>query len=303
MATRKMLIVIGGPTASGKTELALGLARLLGTEIVSADSRQIYREMSIGTAKPAAHLMAEIPHHFIDTHSIHDTYSAGQYERDALRLLSHLFAKHEYLVAAGGSGLYLRALMTGMDNFPPIPPEVEAEVEAIHAEGGLVALQAAVARLDPAYYAIVDRRNPARLMRALKVIKTTGKPFSALRKNRPAPRPWQHLPLLLTPARDDLYDAIDRRAEAMIEAGLLDEVRALYPFRHLRPLQTVGYQEFFPWIEGKHSLAEAIALFKRNTRRYAKRQITWFKKYFPGDALTATRPEQILQKIESLLHS
>ncbi len=301
MAPRKTLIVIGGPTASGKTALALGLARLLDAEIISADSRQIYREMTIGTAKPSARELAEIPHHFINSHSIHEAYSAGQYERDALKLLSRLFETRTYLIAVGGSGLYLRALMSGLDDFPAIPREIEAEVEAIYASGGLAALQAAVARLDPAYYAVVDRHNPARLMRALKVIKTTGKPFSALRKNRPAVRPWRHLPLLLMPPRAELYDAIDRRAEAMIEAGLLDEVRALYPFRHLRPLQTVGYREFFPWVEGQRSFEEALRLFKRNTRRYAKRQITWFKKYFPAHTFAALPVEQLAQKVEALL--
>ncbi|RMD71129.1 MAG: tRNA (adenosine(37)-N6)-dimethylallyltransferase MiaA, partial [Bacteroidetes bacterium] len=274
MALQKTLIVIGGPTASGKTALAIELARHFGTEIVSADSRQIYREMTIGTAKPTPEELAAVPHHFIDSHSIHDTYSAGQYERDALVLLERLFSQHDVVVAAGGSGLYLKALMEGLDDFPEIPPEVEHEVEALFAEKGLPALQEQVARADPAYYEVVDRHNPARLLRALKVIRATGRPFSAFRKSRPAPRPWRQVPVLLMPEREALYARINRRAEAMIETGLLDEVRRLYPYRHLRPLQTVGYQEFFPWIEGSRTLEEAIRLFKRNTRRYAKRQMT-----------------------------
>lgn len=280
MAPQKTLLVIGGPTASGKTALAIALARHFGTEIISADSRQIYREMTIGTAKPSAEELALAPHHFIDTHSIHDHYSAGRYEREARALLERLFQRYDLLIAAGGSGLYLRALMEGLDAFPEIPEAIEREVEALYAREGLPALQRALATHDPDYYEQVDRHNPARLLRALKVIRATGKPFSAFRKNRPAPRPWRHLPVLLMPDRALLYERINRRADAMIEAGLLDEVRRLYPWRHLRPLQTVGYQEFFPWIEGQRPLEEAIRLFKRNTRRYAKRQMTWFRKYF-----------------------
>ncbi len=280
MAPQKTLLVIGGPTASGKTALAIALARHFGTEIISADSRQIYREMTIGTAKPSAEELALAPHHFIDTHSIHDHYSAGRYEREARALLERLFQRYDLLIAAGGSGLYLRALMEGLDAFPEIPEAIEREVEALYAREGLPALQRALATHDPDYYEQVDRHNPARLLRALKVIRATGKPFSAFRKKRPAPRPWRHLPVLLMPDRALLYERINRRADAMIEAGLLDEVRRLYPWRHLRPLQTVGYQEFFPWIEGQRPLEEAIRLFKRNTRRYAKRQMTWFRKYF-----------------------
>lgn len=302
MAPQKTLIVIGGPTASGKTALAIALARHFGTEIISADSRQIYREMTIGTAKPSAEELAMVPHHFIDTHSIHDHYSAGQYEREARALLDRLFQQYDLLIAAGGSGLYLRALMEGLDAFPEIPEAIERDVEALYAREGLPALQRAVATQDPDYYEQVDRQNPARLLRALKVIRATGKPFSAFRKNRPAPRPWRNLPILLMPERTLLYERIDRRADAMIEAGLLDEVRRLYPYRHLRPLQTVGYQEFFPWIEGTRPLEEAIRLFKRNTRRYAKRQMTWFRKYLQGKEFDTPAFEAIVRWLEAQIH-
>ncbi len=299
MASQKTLIVIGGPTASGKTALAIALARHFGTEIISADSRQIYREMTIGTAKPSAEELAMVPHHFINTHSIHEHYSAGRYEREAFALLERLFQRYELLIAAGGSGLYLRALMEGFDTFPNIPEAIEREVEALYAREGLPALQRALATHDPEYYEQVDRHNPARLLRALKVIRATGKPFSAFRKNRPAPRPWRNLPVLLMPDRELLYERINHRADAMIEAGLLDEVRRLYPFRHLRPLQTVGYQEFFPWIEGQRPLEEAIRLFKRNTRRYAKRQMTWFRKYFQGECFHTNTSDHIIAWAES----
>lgn len=273
---KKTLLVICGPTAIGKTALAIDVAKRLQTEIISADSRQFYREMSIGTAKPTAAELAEVPHHFINNLSIHDHYTAGMYEKEVLPLLDRLFEKHHIVVMVGGSGLFIKAVCEGFDDFQNdvITDEVKERVRALT----LDQMQREVARLDPAFYAVVDKQNPRRLQRSLEVIYGTGQRYSEQRSGERAQRSFQIVKVGLELERSKLNDRINHRVDQMITDGLWAEAEGLYPYRHLQPLQTVGYQEIFDAIDGKVTRNEAIALIKQNTRQYAKRQMTWFKK-------------------------
>lgn len=274
----KFLVVIGGPTAAGKTAMAIQVAQAFGAEIISADSRQFYREMNIGTAKPSAEELASVKHHFIGHIGINDAYSAGQYETDALAFLENYFNHHDIAVMVGGSGLFINAVCAGLDYFPAIAPEVKDRVRLLHEQQGLEGLQKEVEALDPDYYQQVDRQNPARLRRALEVCYAAGAPYSSFRKQNTASRPFSILKIALSVPTDALYDRINRRVDAMMRAGLLDEARGLYPQRHLYALQTVGYQEFSDYFENKCSLEEAVSKVKQNTRNYAKRQMTWFRR-------------------------
>jgi tRNA dimethylallyltransferase len=274
----KHLIVIGGPTASGKTALSLRLAKHYGTDILSADSRQFYREMCIGTAKPTPEELAAVRHHFINSLSVNDSYSAGDFERDALVLLQKLFAEHDVVLMVGGAGLFIQAVVQGLDDFPAITPEVRALVAEGEQTGGLEWLQEQVALKDPAYYEMVDRQNPARLRRALNVCLQSGKPYSQFRNNTGKSRPFQCHFLLLEWPRDVLYQRIDARVDAMMDAGLAEEVKRLLPYRDLTALQTVGYEELFSFFDGTCTHAEAVDKIKQHSRNYAKRQLTWFKK-------------------------
>jgi tRNA dimethylallyltransferase len=285
----KRLVVVVGPTAVGKTAVAIRLAQALGTEIVSADSRQFFREMSIGTAKPTEAELAAVPHHLVGSHSIHEPYNAGQFAREASAILASLFAQHDQVVLVGGSGLYVSALCDGLDQMPTIPPEVRQALNQRLATEGLASLQAELASMDPTYYAQVDRANPARVVRALEVIAATGQPYSSFRQKAPTDRPYQVLKLGLDLPRAELYARTDARVDAMLAAGLLAEVESLWAHRHLNALQTVGYTELFAHLAGEGSLAEAVALVKQHTRQYAKRQLTWFRRdaatrwFHPGD--------------------
>lgn len=274
----KHLIIIGGPTASGKTALSLRLAKQYATDILSADSRQFYREMSIGTAKPSPEELATVKHHFIDSLSVIDVYSAGDFERDALALLEKLYREHDVILLVGGAGLFIQAVAQGLDDFPAISPEVRAMVEEGEQKGGLVWLQEQVALKDPAYYEVVDRQNPARLRRALAVCLQSGLPYSQLRNNQEKPRPFQCHYLLLEWPRDVLYQRIDARVDAMIDAGLEEEATRLLPYRDKPALRTVGYEEFFALFDGDCTHAEVVDKIKQHSRNYAKRQLTWFKK-------------------------
>lgn len=273
---RKTLLVICGPTAIGKTALAIEVARRLQTEIISADSRQFYREMSIGTAKPSAAELAEVPHHFINNLSIHDHYTAGMYEKDVLPLLDRLFETHPIVVMVGGSGLFIKAVCEGFDDFQNdvITDDVKERVRALTLEQ----MQQEVARLDPAHYAVVDKQNPRRLQRALEVIYGTGRKYSEQRSGEKAERPFSIVKVGLELERPLLNDRINYRVDQMIADGLWAEAESLYPYKHLQPLQTVGYQEIYDAIDGKTTREQAIELIKQNTRQYAKRQMTWFKK-------------------------
>ena len=278
MEKKKYLIVIGGPTAAGKTSTAIRIANHFGIEILSADSRQFYQEMSIGTAKPSNIELAQAPHHFINNLSIHDKYSVGDYEKEVLNKLEILLKDKQSAILVGGSGLYIRAVCEGLDEFPEVPQNIKEELINLFEQEGLAPLQASLQDLDPQYYAEVDIANPHRLIRALSVIKASGAPFSKFRNQAPKERPFEIIKIVLEMDRAELYDRINQRVDVMIETGLIDEARVLHPNRHLNALQTVGYEELFNHFEGKISLEEAIELIKRNSRRYAKRQMTWFRK-------------------------
>ncbi|GAB2785974.1 tRNA dimethylallyltransferase [Hymenobacter luteus] len=277
-ATQPTLLVITGPTAVGKTELCVRLARQLGTEIVSADSRQFFRELTIGTAKPTPAEMQGVPHHFINSHSITEEYNAGRFEQDALALLTQLFQRHRVVILTGGSGLYLQAVTEGLDELPAVPPEVRQQLRTELEAHGLQPLVAELARLDPVAHARLDRQNPQRVLRALEISRGTGRPFSSFHGGKSAERPFRPVKIALTREREELYRRIDERMDQMLAAGLEEEARGLYPHRHHNALQTVGYQELFGYFEGHYDYAEAVRLLKRNSRRYAKRQLTWLRR-------------------------
>jgi len=246
---------------------------------VSADSRQIYRETAIGTAAPTAAELAKVPHHFIGSHSIHQPFSAGRFAMDARQCIDKLFTRHQYVVLCGGSGLYIKAVCEGFDDIPQVTESVRQNIIHQYNTNGLAWLQAQVAAADPTYYARVDRQNPQRLMRALEIFIQSGIPLSQWQSRKAkASLPFALVKVGLEVARDELYQRIDSRVEAMIAAGLFEEAEQLYPLRHLNALQTVGYQEIFGFLEEKYDRQEAVRLLKRNTRHYAKRQLTWFKK-------------------------
>lgn len=269
---------MAGPTAVGKTKLCVQLAKTLQTEVVSADSRQLYRELSIGTAKPSSAEMDGVPHHFIGSHSIKDPVNAGRYERECLALLDRLFRKKDVVILSGGTGLYINAVCVGLDDMPPVDSDLREQLlTRLHQPGGLTALQQELILLDPVYAQATDLQNPIRVTRALEVCLSTGQPYSSFRQRQPAQRPFRSILVALERLRDELYKRIDTRVETMLTAGLVDEVRSLLPYRHLSALQTVGYQEVFPYLDGTYSYEEMVLLLKRNTRRYAKRQLTWFR--------------------------
>jgi tRNA dimethylallyltransferase len=272
------LIVIGGPTGSGKTELAIRLARHFSTEILSADSRQFYREMNVGTAKPTQEQLRQAKHYFINSLSVHQQYSAGDFERDALKILQDLFQTRESAILTGGSGLFLKALCEGLDAFPPVPEDIRSHLEELYSEKGLDVLREILADADPVYFGEVDLNNPSRLIRAISVCIATGQPYSSFRKKKAQTRPFYPVYLELAWKRDELYHRINQRVDQMIAEGLLREARELYPLRHLPALRTVGYQELFASFDGEYSLETAIDRIRQHSRNYAKRQLTWSRR-------------------------
>lgn len=274
----KRLLVIVGPTGSGKTDLSIRLARHYGAPILSTDSRQFYRGMAIGTAQPDPDQLQAAEHHFIASHDLNEDLNCGSYETQALSCLEKLFAEHDWVIAVGGSGLYVRVLCEGMDDLPQADPELREALSRRLETESVDALAAELRTLDPAYYARVDRKNPARVMRALEVCLQTGRPYSEQRTGVRRPRPFGIVKVGVDLPRAELYARIDRRVDRMVADGLEAEARALYPYRTLNALQTVGYREFFDYFDGRTSYEEAVSLIKRNSRRYAKRQLTWFRR-------------------------
>lgn len=295
----KTLIVIVGPTGSGKTDLSIAVAERYACPIISTDSRQFYRGIPIGTAQPTTEELARAEHHFIASNSLEEDFNCGAYEQAALERLAELFAEHDQVVAVGGSGLYVKALCEGMDSMPEVDAALREELSQRLQTEGLEALCEQLRELDPAFYEVVDRKNPARVARALEVCIATGQPYSSLRTGTRRERPFNIVKIGTTMDRAVLYERIDRRVDMMIEAGLEQEARAVYPLRHCNSLQTVGYREMFDYFDGKISRDEAIELIKRNSRRYAKRQLTWFGRDGEIEWFSPSEREKILEYIDS----
>jgi tRNA dimethylallyltransferase len=276
MAKNKKLICIGGPTASGKTALAIQLAEKYHTEILSVDSRQFYKEMNIGTAKPTQEEQDRVPHHFINHVSIHDPYDIGLFEKESMTLLEDRFKLHDILIAVGGSGLYFKAMLEGIDTFPPVSPDILIQLQQEYLEKGIDYLKDQLQAVDPNYFQIVDLHNPVRLIRAISIFRETGLPFSTFRTGNKVDRFFESHCFYLSPPRDILYQKINDRVDKMIQDGLIDEVRSLQEFKGLKALQTVGYKELFKYFSKEYEIKEAILKIKQHTRQYAKRQLTWF---------------------------
>jgi len=272
------VIVVAGPTAVGKTAVAIQLGKYFSGEIISADSRQIFRELNIGTAKPDEVELAAVPHHFINSHSIHEPYDAAQYGKDALELIHRLFEHHHYVILCGGSGLYIKAALEGFDDIPEVAETIREELVEGFERAGIAWLQQKMKELDPEHFEDIDQQNPHRLMRALEVKIGTGSSIVSFRTKQKTMHPFAIHKVGLELPREILYERIDSRMDKMIASGLFEEAAQLYPFRNHNALQTVGYQEIYDFMEGKYDREEAIRLLKRNSRRYAKRQLTWFKR-------------------------
>ena len=292
---RGTLIVVCGPTASGKTKLALQLAQHFSAEVISADSRQVYKELKIGSAPPSEAELNEVKHHFIASRNLDEDYNAGAFEKDVLTLLDKLFQVNKYAILVGGSGLYIDAVCNGFDKVPSSFPELRKQLQDLYEAEGIEPLQQKLKELDPAYYAKIDLSNPQRLMRALEVCMGTGKPYSLLREGKKNTRDFRIIKIGLELPRDVLYKRIDARVDEMMKAGLLEEAKNLISKKELNALQTVGYKELFDFFETTTTLEEAIDLIKRNSRRYAKRQMTWFRRdkeiqwFGPDDLISVTQ--------------
>lgn len=297
---QKTLLVIVGATAVGKTDISIRLAQNLHTSILSADSRQFFREMQIGTARPSSAEMQDVPHYLLGHISIAQTYTVSNFEQEALNILDALFKSQDIVLLTGGSGLYVKVLCEGIDAIPDIEPHWREKVQQAYHENGLSFLQKELAHLDADYFAEVDIHNPQRLMRALEVCWATGKPFSNFRQGKKQERPFRTIKIGLERPREELYERINKRVDEMLENGLLEEVKSLLPYKTHNALQTVGYKEIFDYLEGKHNWEETIRLIKQNTRHYAKRQMTWFKKDKEIQWFHPEAYEDILKLIKSL---
>jgi tRNA dimethylallyltransferase len=298
---KNILIVLLGPTGVGKTDITIDLAVRLNCEIISADSRQFYREMRIGTAVPADYQLNAVKHHFIRFLSVQDYYSASLYERDVLDLLPRLFKRNNIVLMTGGSGLYIDAVCNGIDDIPDVDPSVREKFISMFSEVGIEGLRAALKLLDPVHYAKVDLKNHKRIMRALEICETSGRPYSSFLKKQKNERDFRIIKIGLERTRDDLYGRINKRVDDMVTGGLEEEARNLLKFRDLNALNSVGYREFFDFFDGTVSREKAIDLIKRNSRRYAKRQITWWGKDKDIKWFHSDRIEEILEYIENKL--
>ena len=278
MKSKQILLSVVGPTASGKSDIALKLASYFDTEIISADSRQFYRELNVGTAKPSSDELKRIPHHFINSHSILEEFNVGDFEKSALDLLCEPFRQYNILIMVGGSGLFCKSVWEGLDELPIIDTDLRNVINEEVLQNGLDILLVELSKNDPVYFNQVDKQNPMRVKRAIEVIRRTGKPFSSFFGKSKMPRPFENLKIGLSLDRKLLYNNIDCRTDQMIKNGLFEEVKSLIPHQNLNALKTLGYTEIFDYYKGKYDRAETICLLKRNSRRYAKRQLTWFKK-------------------------
>jgi tRNA dimethylallyltransferase len=275
---QKYLIIICGPTGIGKTSVGIELAKYFDSVIISADSRQIYKEMTIGTAVPSKETQSGILHYFLQTHSIHESYNASMFETEVNEFLSDYYKNNQVAIMAGGSGLYADAVCNGIDDIPTINQPIRNKWHLIYIEKGLEYLQQKVRETDPEYFKVVDKNNPKRLQKAMEVFEMSGKPYSSFLTKTNKKRNFIPLKIALNTDREELYKRINHRVDKMMESGLLDEAKSLYPFKNLRPLNTVGYKELFDYLEGKLSLNEATDQIKNHSRAYARRQITWFRK-------------------------
>lgn len=304
MSEKNLLVVVVGPTAVGKTAVTIALAQHFQGQIISCDSRQFYQEMEIGTAKPDKEEMAQIPHHFINSHSIDQDYDAGAFAEGAEKLLENLFRKNKVQFMVGGSGLYVRAFCEGLDEMPETDPQLRAELNRQLEQEGLDSLLTELKSADPVYYDLVDRKNPQRVVRGLEVIRSTGMPYSHFRQGgQQKEHAFDILKIGLEMDRTTLYQRIDHRMDMMIEQGLFEEAKALYPHKDKNALQTVGYKEIFDYLDGIHDKEETIRLLKRNSRRYAKRQMTWFKKDTEVRWFEPDQIPQIIATVEERLTS
>jgi tRNA dimethylallyltransferase len=297
ISSNKTLISVVGPTAIGKTSLAIALANYYNTEIISCDSRQFFKEMKIGTAVPSNEELSQAKHHFIQNISIHDKYSVGDFERDGLSFLDDFFKQHDNCIMVGGSGLYEKAITVGFDSFPDVDPSVREKLNSELEEFGIEKLQQELYQVDPNYYQEVDIQNKQRVIRALEIYRGSGFPFSHFRNQDLNKRPFNIIKIGLELPREEMYDRINRRVDIMLDEGLLDEAKKLFPLKDLNALQTVGYRELFDYFDHKIDLNFAIEEIKKNTRRFAKRQMTWFKK---DEAVNWFSPNDVEKIIEFL---
>lgn len=293
----RYLVVIVGPTAVGKTELCTRLAHQWNAPILSADSRQFFRELNIGTAKPTLEEQGGVTHYFINSHSITEAYNVGAFERDALQQLTAIFSHTSLAILTGGSGLYVRIITAGMDEMPPVDQAIRIQLTQAFEQEGLGSLLKQLDQLDPAYAAVIDRANPQRVIRALEVCLSTGQPYSSFRQGKKVERPFKVIKVGLTRNREELYARIDQRMDEMLAKGLVEEARSLLPYRYHNALQTVGYTEVFEYLDGQYDYEEMVRLLKRNSRRYAKRQLTWFGKDPKIQWFHPTQYEAIVQYI------
>jgi len=297
----KTLIVLTGPTGIGKTSVGINIAQHFSAEIISSDSRQIFKELTIGTAVPEQHELDAVKHHFIQTHSITENYNASRYETEALELLVKLFEEKDIVVMVGGSMLYIDAICKGIDIMPDADPEIRASLKKQLEEDGLEGLRLQLKTLDPEYYKTVDLKNPNRIIHALEISIQTGKPFSSFRSNQNKERPFSIIKIALNCDRKILHDRINLRVDKMMETGLEEEARGVYPQKELNSLKTVGYRELFAYFDGEISREKAIELIKRNSRRYARKQITWFRKDEKVSWFEPAQLDKIIQFIETQL--
>ncbi len=295
----KTLVVLTGPTGIGKTAIGIEIAKHFSTEIVSSDSRQLYKELYIGTAVPNEKELAEVKHHFIQSHSINDNYNASRYESEALELLRNLFKNKNIVLMVGGSMLYIDAICKGIDRMPDADPEIRTSLKKQFEQDGLEALRLQLKTLDPEYYKTVDLKNPNRIIHALEICIQTGKPFSSFRLNTSKKRPFTIIKIALNCDRAILHHRINKRVDLMVKDGLEEEARSVYPRKELNALNTVGYREWFAYFDGEISREKAIELIKRNSRRYARKQITWFRKDETVHWFSPSQASEIIEFIES----